>query len=58
MFKERMAIWSNLDPGLPPKKLYDNLRGLGVVNKPEGFGADVDVERMHNFFLLRQSVGY
>jgi hypothetical protein len=27
----------NLDPGLPPRKLYDNLRRLGVTNGPERF---------------------
>jgi hypothetical protein len=37
--------------------LYDNLCKLGVVNKSEGFGADVDVERVNSFFLSRQSVG-
>jgi hypothetical protein len=26
----------NLDPGLPPRKLYDNLRRLGAINGPEG----------------------
>jgi hypothetical protein len=25
----------NLDPNLPPRKFYQNLRGLGVVNAPE-----------------------
>jgi hypothetical protein len=36
----------NLDPGLPPKKLYDNL-----VCGPEWFNGDVDVERLSIFFL-------
>jgi hypothetical protein len=38
----------NLDPGLPPKKLYDNLRRLSVINVPERF--NVDVEWLSNFF--------
>jgi hypothetical protein len=25
----------NIDPGLPPRKLYDNLRRLGVINGRE-----------------------
>jgi hypothetical protein len=33
----------NLDPGLPPKKLYDNLRRLCVING----------ERFSNLFLTR-----
>jgi hypothetical protein len=32
----------NLDPGLPPRKLYDNLRRLGVINGSERFNGDVD----------------
>jgi hypothetical protein len=40
----------NFDPGLPSKKLYDNLRRLGVINGPERFDGDVDVERLSNFF--------
>jgi hypothetical protein len=41
----------NLDPGLPPKKLHDNLRRLGVINGPERFNGGVDVERLSSFFL-------
>jgi hypothetical protein len=33
----------HLDPGLPPKKLYDNLRKLGVINGPKRFNGDVYV---------------
>jgi hypothetical protein len=40
----------NLNPDLPPRKLYDNLRRLGVINGPERFGGDVDVERLSSFF--------
>jgi hypothetical protein len=48
----------NLDSGLPPKKLYDNLRRLGVINGPERFNGDVDVERLSSFFFLpSQSLG-
>jgi hypothetical protein len=39
-----------------PKKLYDNLRRFEAVNKPEGFGAEVDVEQMNYFLLSRQSL--
>jgi hypothetical protein len=41
----------NLDPGLSPRKLYDNLRRLGVINEPERIGGDVDVERLSSFFF-------
>jgi hypothetical protein len=40
----------NLDPGQPPRRLYDNLRRLGVINGPERFSGDVDVERLSSFF--------
>jgi hypothetical protein len=40
----------NLDPGLPPEKLYGNLCRLGVINGPERFNSDVNVERISNFF--------
>jgi hypothetical protein len=43
----------NLDPGLPPKKLYDNLRRLGVINGPERSNGDVDVDRLSSFFFLK-----
>jgi hypothetical protein len=46
----------NLDLSLPPRKLYDNLRRLGVINGPERFSGDVDVERLSNFFLTRTSL--
>jgi hypothetical protein len=42
-----------LDPGLPPRKLYDNLLRLGVINGPERFNGNVDVEWLSNFFLTR-----
>jgi hypothetical protein len=41
----------NLIHGLPPRKLYDNLRRLGVINGPERFSGDVDVKRLSSFFL-------
>jgi hypothetical protein len=41
----------NLDPGLPSRKLYNNLRRLGVINGPERFNGDVDVERLSSCFL-------
>jgi hypothetical protein len=43
----------NLDLGLPPKKLYDNLRRPGVI---ERFNGDVDVERLSNYLLTRPSL--
>jgi hypothetical protein len=46
----------NLEPGLPPKKLYDNLRRLGFNNGLERFIGDVDVERLSSFFLSRPSL--
>jgi hypothetical protein len=42
----------NLDPGLPPRKLYDNLRRLGVINGLDRFNDDIDVERRSNFFVI------
>jgi hypothetical protein len=39
----------NLDSDLSPRKLYDNLRRLGVINGPERFNGDVDVERLSSF---------
>jgi hypothetical protein len=38
----------NLDPDLPPRKLYENLRRLGV-NSPERFNDDIDVELLSSF---------
>jgi hypothetical protein len=38
----------NLDPSLPQRKLYKNLRGLGVVNVPERLQVEMDVERLNN----------
>jgi hypothetical protein len=38
----------NLDPSLLQRKLYQNLRGLGVVNAPERLQVEVDVERLIN----------
>jgi hypothetical protein len=46
----------NLDPGILSKKLYDNLRRLGVINGPERFNRDVYVERLSSFFLTRPSL--
>jgi hypothetical protein len=47
----------NLDPDLSPRKLYDNnLRRLGVINGPERFNGDVDVERPSSFFWPRPSL--
>jgi hypothetical protein len=43
----------NLDPSLLQRKLYQNLRGLGVVNAPERLQVEVDVERLINLFLTR-----
>jgi hypothetical protein len=40
----------DLDPDLPPKKMYSNLRQLGVINKVE---VEVHVERMNQFFVTR-----
>jgi hypothetical protein len=41
----------NLEPGLPQRKLYQNLRGLGVVNAPERPQVETDVECLNNYFL-------
>jgi hypothetical protein len=41
----------NLDPSLPQRKLYQNLRGLEVVNAPERVQVEMDVERLNNYFL-------
>jgi hypothetical protein len=43
----------NLDPSLPQRKLYQNLRGLEVVNAPERLQVEMDVERLNNYFLAR-----
>jgi hypothetical protein len=40
----------NLDPDLPPKMLYSNLRQLGVINGSNKVEVEVDVERMNQFF--------
>jgi hypothetical protein len=40
----------NLDPSLPQQKLYQSLRGLGVVNAPERLQVEMDVERLINYF--------
>jgi hypothetical protein len=43
----------NLQPSLPQWKLYQNFRGLGVVNAPERPQVEMDVERLNNYFLMR-----
>jgi hypothetical protein len=43
----------NLDPNLPQRKLYQNLRGLGVANAPERLQVEMDVECLNNYFLTR-----
>jgi hypothetical protein len=48
----------NLHPGLPPKKLYDNLRRLGVINGPERLSGDVDVELLSNIFFFETIIEY
>jgi hypothetical protein len=35
--KYSQFVSMNLDPGVPPRKLNDNLRRLGVINGPERF---------------------
>jgi hypothetical protein len=50
----RSALVSiNLDPDLRPKKLYSNLRQLGVINGSNKVEMEVDVERMNQFFVTR-----
>jgi hypothetical protein len=44
----------NLDPDLPPKKLYSNLRQLGVINGSNKVEVEVDVVRMNQFFVTRK----
>jgi hypothetical protein len=40
----RSAFWSiNLDPDLPPKKLYSNLCQLGVIDGSNKVEVEVDV---------------
>jgi hypothetical protein len=43
----------NLDPDLPPKKLYLNLRQLDIINGSNKVEMEVDVERMNQFFVTR-----
>jgi hypothetical protein len=43
----------NLDPDVPPKKLYSNLRQLGIINESSKVEMEVDVERMNQFFVTR-----
>jgi hypothetical protein len=62
LFWQQFFFWAqfvsvNLDPGLPPRKLYDNLRRLCVINGPERFNGDVEVERERlSSFLTRPSL--
>jgi hypothetical protein len=42
-----------LDPSRPQRKLYQNLRGLGVVYAPERPQVEMDVERLNNYVLTR-----
>jgi hypothetical protein len=44
----------NLDPSLPPRKLYYNLRRLG----PKRFNGDIDVERLSSFFFYETVIEY
>jgi hypothetical protein len=45
----------NLDPALPPRKLYNNLRELGVINSSSRGSVAVDFERIDDFFVSRPS---
>jgi hypothetical protein len=49
--KNSQFVSINSDSGIPPRKLYDNLRRLGVINASERFSDDVDVKRLSSFFL-------
>jgi hypothetical protein len=42
-----------LDPDLHSKKLYSNLRQLGIINGSNKVEVDVDVEKMNQFFVTR-----
>jgi hypothetical protein len=46
-------VSEKLDPSLPQRKLYQNLRGLEVVNAPEKLQVEMDLERLNNYFLRR-----
>jgi hypothetical protein len=41
----------NLDPSLPQRKLHENLCDLGIVNAPERFQVEMDVERFLQLFF-------
>jgi hypothetical protein len=43
----------NLNPSLPQRKLYQNLRGLGIVNAPEKLQAEMVVERLNNYLVTK-----
>jgi hypothetical protein len=46
--KRRNAV--NLDPSLPQRKLYQNLRGLEVINAHERLQVEMDVG-LNNYFV-------
>jgi hypothetical protein len=46
-------VWVNMDPSFHQRKLYQNLRGLGVLNAPERLQVELDVERLNNYFFTR-----
>jgi hypothetical protein len=54
--KNSQFVSINSDSGIPPRKLYDNLRRLGVINASERFSDDVDVKRLSSFFFTRPSL--
>jgi hypothetical protein len=42
-----------LDPNLPSKHMYQNLRGLGFLKVSNTVILEVDVNRMNDFFLTK-----
>jgi hypothetical protein len=48
-------VTSNLDPRLPSKKLFDNLRKFGIVKSKKSTKFDVNVDDLSNHFVVTPS---
>jgi len=52
-FKHNRFVSGKLDPQLPSKKLFQNLRSLGLIKESNPAVTNMDVNRMNDFFLKK-----
>jgi hypothetical protein len=52
-FKHDCFVAKSLDPKLPAKQLYQNLRGFGLMKTSNQSQTEIDVDRMNKYFLKK-----